>query len=99
MMRVDLDLAVAAYLFDTKDPTRQQLQRIVRLIDDVNKHYEERISQIDSGVARAMDFSLFAERRENDWALLELPGADLGRLEARRFCDLADALKEEGKLL
>lgn len=104
MQRRYLETAVTTYLFDTAAPTPEQLQRVQNLINEINEHHAETISVVDSGIGRAMKFSLFPERRENDWALLEafrkeLPNSGPGLLEARRFCELADALKAVGKLL
>lgn len=103
MQRQYLDPAVARYLFDA-DPTPKQLQDVANLINETNKHYAKTINDVDSGVARAMEFSLFPERRENDWALLEafrkeLPNFASGLMEAQRFCTMADGLGVEGKLL
>jgi hypothetical protein len=104
MQRQYLDSAVTIYLFDTDDPTPEQFQRVQKLINEINEHNAETISTVDSGIARAMEFSLFPERRENDWALLEafrreLPNSTPGLLEAQRFCELADTLEANGKLL
>jgi hypothetical protein len=103
MLRQYLGMAVTTYLFGA-NPTSDQFQQVEKLMDDINKSQIETINAIDSGVARAMDFSLFPERRENDWELLEafrnkLPNSSLGLLEAQRFCKMADALGKGGKLL
>jgi hypothetical protein len=104
MQRRYLELAVTTYLFDTHEPTREQSERVQSLFDQINEHYIEIFNVTESGIARAMEFSLFPERRENDWALLEafrkdLSNSPVGLLEARRFCELADALGADGKLL
>lgn len=104
MQRHYLESAVTRYRFDTDDPTPEQVQRVQNLIDGINDSNAETINLVDTGIARAMEFSLFPERRENDWALLEafrkeLPNSDRGLLEAQRFCAFADALEAEGKLL
>ena len=69
-------------------------------------NYGERINAVDSGLARAMEFSLFPERRENDWTLIEAfrkelldTAAPRGSMEAQRFCAMADGLGAKGKLL
>lgn len=103
MQRKYLESAAARYLSET-DPTPEQLQDVEKLINGINKHFAETINLVDSGIARAMEFSLFPERRENDWALLEafrkeLPNSSPGLLEAQRFCQMADALGADGKLL
>lgn len=104
IQRQYLDSAITTYLFDTDAPTPDQVQSVQKLINEINDHFRETINFVDSGIARAMEFSLFPERRENDWALLEtfrkeLPNSTLGLMEARRFCELADVLEVDGKLL
>ena len=103
MLRQYLDTAVTNYLFGAK-PTLEQYEQVAKLINDINHHYADTINLVDSGIARAMKFSLFPDRRQNDWALLEdfrkaLPKSDLGLQEARRFCERADALAADSKLL
>jgi hypothetical protein len=103
MLRQYLVRAVANYLFGAK-PTVEQYEKVVKLFDGINKTYADTINLVDSGMARAMEFSFFPERRQNDWALLEdfrkaLPESDLGLQEARRFCERADALAADSKLL
>jgi hypothetical protein len=105
IQRVYLESAVAEYVFDTTRPDREQVQRVEKFINDINQSREQQIALVDSGLARAMEFSLFPERRENTRVLLEAfpkklrdsPGFDL--LEARRFCTLADSLDLDSNLL
>lgn len=108
MMRQYLDMAVATYLYDDETPSPEQLERAGKIIDDINDHYRDTIDKVDSGFAQAMEFSLFHERRENDWVILEefrseleeeLHNSHFQRLEAQRFCDMAEALGASGKLL
>lgn len=103
MLRKYLAMAVAAYITG-EEPTGESIERAQRALDEVNEHYAERIVAVEKGTAQAMEFALFPERRDNDWALLEafrkeLPGSTPASLEARRFCGLAEALGVEGKLL
>lgn len=104
LLRQYLGVAVAGYLYDKDTPTPEDLSNVRDLIDKVNERFAGTVSIVDSGVARAMEFSLFPERRENDWVLLEkfrkeLPDSLPSLLEARRFCAMADGLGKEGKLL
>lgn len=62
IQRQYLDSAATIYLFDTDDPTPEQSQRVQKLINEINEHNAETISAVDSGVARAMEFSLFPPR-------------------------------------
>ena len=55
-------------------------------------------------MSQAMQFSLFAERRDDESTLfegfrkdLQVPG--LTRIEAQKFCQRADALGADGRLL
>jgi hypothetical protein len=103
MQRLYLESAVTTYQFGT-DHTPEQLRDVGKLVDDINTHFTETINAVDSGLARAMEFSLFPERREHELALLEAFGGDLpnstpGLLEARHFCEMADSLGVSGKLL
>lgn len=104
MQRVYLESAVTRYLFDTDEPTREQFQRVRKLINEINKHLQQQIYLIDSGIARAMEFSFFPERRENDWVLLEAFRKELDLsssaiVEAEQFCKLADTVEADSKLL
>lgn len=102
MLREYLDRAVAEYLYSK--PTTRQFEDVEQLIDKINGSFSETVDTIDSGVARAMAFSLFPEHRTNGLAALdafriELAESPLGGAEARRFCELADSLSISGKLL
>ena len=105
MQRVYLESAVTRYLFDTDDPTQEQFQRVRKLINEINKHFQQRINLVDSGLARAMEFSFFPERRENDWTLLEafrkemLDDPGFALVEIDLFFKLADTLEVDSKLL
>ncbi len=65
MQRVYLEFAVASYLFDTNNPTPEQLQRVSKLINEINELFEQQFKLAESGMARATEFSLFPEQREN----------------------------------
>jgi len=108
MLRQYLSLSATAYLFNTDDPTPEQVDRVEKMMNEINEHFVETVNTVDSGVARAMEFSLFPERREDDWVLLEAfrkaisksaPNSVPSLLEAKKFCDLAAELGKEGKLL
>ena len=103
MQREYMEVSVARYLFNA-NPTPEQSKDVEKLINEINLHHSEAIDLVDSGTARSIEFSLFPERRDNDWALLEafrreLPKSGLALQEARRFCERADALGADGKLL
>ena len=107
MLRTYLESAITHYLFNTDDPTLKQCQQVEEMLDEINKHYQQQADLIETGHARAMEFSLFPERRENDWALLEefrqrllstVSGA-LSIVETEQFCRLADSLEVDSKLL
>jgi len=98
-----LDSAITMFLHGS-DYTMEQYQRVVTMINGINKTNAEIINAVDSGLARAMEFSLFPERRENDRALLEAFLKDFahsgpGIQETLRFCKMADAIRAESKLL
>ena len=104
MQRQYLDAAITRYLVDSDDPKPEDSARIQNVINELTGHFAETVDAVDSGVARAMNFSLFPERRENDWALLEafrneVSRSEIGTLEAQRFCQMADDLETDGKLL
>lgn len=104
VQRVYLEPTVTRYLFGD-DPTSEQFQRVRKLINEINKDYQPKINLVDSGLARAMEFSFFPERRENDWSLLESFRKDLldhpgpALVDAKQFCKLADTLEKDSKLL
>jgi hypothetical protein len=103
MQRQYLEIAVARYAFGD-DPAPEDNQRISNLFNDINEHYRETINKVEAGTARAMEFSLFPDRRENEWKMLEafrseIPKSTPALLEAKRFCELADSLGVDGKLL
>lgn len=103
MLRFYLEKSITTYLFD-ETATSEQEDAISKMLDEVNKAYAESIDLIEKGVARAMEFALFPERRDNEWVLLETfriesSSNSLGLSEATRFCQLADAVGAEGKFL
>ena len=104
MQRQYLEIAVTAHLFNSDKLSADQFQRIRKMINEINEGFAETNSSIESGLARAMEFSLYPERRENDWALLEafrrdLTDSTLSLQHAKRFCELADSLEVDSKLL
>ena len=108
MQRVYLDFAVAGYLFGTGDWNETQRKQVDDLINGIARAVQPTLSTIETGYSRAIEFALFPERRENDWALLEEFRNDLTKAngervvaieEAKRFCVLADALGKDSKLL
>ena len=56
-------------------------------------------------MGKAWEFLLFPERRKNDWVLLDeyrkylLQSPGISMVELKRFCDMADSLGKESKLL
>jgi hypothetical protein len=104
MQRTYLEPAVAGYLFRTGAPTPPQYARAETLLDEINEGLAETINRIETGIGRAMQFSLYPERRENDWVLLEAfrkhtVDNRLLRIVARGFWNMVDALGVNGKLL
>jgi hypothetical protein len=107
MQRFYSDSAITQYLYGP-NPTTEQVQAIQSLSNNIAQQFSETITFVERGLARAMEFSLFAGRRPNDWVLLEAyrlelvtnPVASaLARAEAQRFCEMADGLGVESKLL
>jgi hypothetical protein len=103
IQRQYLELAVTRYTFGD-EPTPEHHQRISDLFNNINEHFRETINKVEAGSARAIEFSLFPDRRENEWKMLEafrveIPKSTPTLLEARRFCELADSLGIVGKLL
>lgn len=103
MMRTYLDTAVTTFFFGD-NPTADQHQQVVQLNNSINDHFVNTINKVDTGMSRAMEFSLFPDRREDRTTLLEAfrknllqPGLTL--TEARKFCQRADALGADGELL
>ena len=95
MQRQYLDSATTRYLVGSDDPTPEDSARIQNVINELTGHFAQTVDAVDSGVARAMSFSLFPGRRENDWTLLEalrneISRSEMGVLEAQRFCQMAD---------
>lgn len=105
MQRQYLDLAVTNYMYTDASP--EQARDVVGAINEISLGLADGVGKVDTGISRAMQFSLFPEKRENDWALLESfrlglsksVGSELASAEARRFCAMADSLGVDGKLL
>ncbi len=103
MQRLYLDVAVATQQFGP-DPTAEQVGHVTKLLNEVNGRQAETINNVENGLARAMEFSYYPEKRENEWTLLqtlrsELPNSRAALLEAQRFCEMADAVGAQGELL
>jgi hypothetical protein len=106
MVRQYLDYTLANYLNDK--PTTQQFQEAEELNNTITGGFSETIKKVDSGFAKAMQFSLFPERRKNEWTILDdfrselLKSETLSQpavAEARRFCEKAESLGVGGKLI
>jgi hypothetical protein len=103
MQRCYLDAAVASALYGP-GCTVEQLAHVTKTVNDLNGQHAEKIDEVENGLARAMEFSFYPEKREDAWALIEtfrkeLPNSGPARLEAKRFCEMADAFGADGKLL
>ncbi len=105
IQRQYLDSSVAIYLYGEKY-TEEQFESVVKGINGVAAELRETIDKIDSSLGKAMEFSLFPERRENEWKLLDTlrqeiydSAIPLVRMEIERFIRLADILGVGGKLL
>jgi hypothetical protein len=107
MARVYLEYAVAVIMFHTNEPTPEQQDRVNDAINEINNPFKNRIDTIDTGLARAMEFALFPERRQEGQVLLEkfqnevspLSGGQITLLEAQRFCELADSAGVRSEML
>jgi hypothetical protein len=102
MLHEDLGRSAATFIFNTKDISEQQLKQSNELVNEISRHLGKAIKAIDTGMGRAMRFSLFAEER--DQHLLEkftdeVSGGDAfsSILEAQQFCELADLLEVHGE--
>lgn len=103
LQRIPIDDAAARHVFG-ESPTPEDFEATNAAMNGLAEGLRERISHVDAGLGRAMEFALFPSRRMNDWPLLETFRQELGtsplaRSEAERFCDLADSLSHGGKLL
>jgi hypothetical protein len=103
MQRQYLDLAVANYLF--KNPSDEQMRLVEQQINSIVEMARKRAKLVDSGFAKASEFSLFPARRQNEWALLEqlrkeiAKDGGLARKDLEDFCNLAEELNKDGKIL
>jgi hypothetical protein len=103
MQHLFLNSLISEYLFGN-DPTLEQKQNVEKQINEIAEHYAEKISAVDSGMARAMQFSLFPERRENELALfagfeMEITNSPIGLEETKRFIKMADGFERDSRLL
>lgn len=104
MQRVYLESAIAHYLFNTDHPTPEQFHHVTQLLDKSNEYYTQQIPLLQNGLARAIEFSFFPERRENEWVLLETFRKQLldsvpAIVISRQFYKLAASLEADSKLL
>jgi hypothetical protein len=105
MLRWYLQQAATLFIFGD-NPSDEEKIRVSEAFDAVVKHIEPSLRAVDTGLARAMEFALFPDRRENDWDLLEAFRSHaittdrfLVLEEGKQFCDRAAALGVDGKLL
>jgi hypothetical protein len=93
MVRPLLDLEIAGYLSDTIGSPKEQIETSERLVNEISEHWQERIDQVEKGLAKAMRFVLFPAERGHDLMQRFATQASSGlhSLDTRQFCDLIES--------
>ena len=105
IQRQYLNSAITQFLYGDKS-TEDQYEIVTQAIDQINEAFINKFDKIESGMGKACEFLLFPGHRKNDWVLLDEYRKDLlqspagmAMIELNRFCDMADSLGKESKLL